>query len=881
MLKPLTMKTSALRFRIVILMILVGCSVLSAQKDIQLTPCRYDAKYGYADTNLKMVIPAVYDRAYPFYKGVAPVKRDLRYGLIDQKGNIVAPFKYHSIGHWGTLDDTMVAVQRNGKSGILNLKGIEIIPPKYDAYRSIANTRGLYVVTLNKKEGFFLAGKGEISPLKFDKITEPKEGVMILKEDSLYGLADLSGNIIAPPRYEYLWEFDYGPVSWYKSGSKYGHINNKGVAITGAVYDGIWSFANGFAMVKKDGKFGFINAQGKEIVSPAYDYGGDFGNGIGIVGNENRYAFVNSKGTLITGFDFEGAWPFTEWLSKVYKDKKWGYADTRGKVVIPFQYDEAGQFSEGMADVRQNGFYGYINKKGQLVIPPKYSSTGKFKDDVAFVTRDQQIYLINKSGKELNTGGYDSIGSFIDGMALCWRNGKAGMLKKTGEEFIPTCYHSVRPKTCESTGKKFYLAYTEKTQGLYDASGKKLLDTLYTIRHVNFYHGLLKLNKEGLYGYADPSGKIIIDFQYQDANEFIKPYTRVYNGKASGVIDTTGKLLIPFEYDNIIITNEMIIAKKNGKYGLINTRNEIIVPFEYAEWSYPSAKSLIDTSRNEIFFDSQGRMYDIPFTPASTSPVSDVRIPLNQGELHRIRSKANGKEYLIYVSLPFHYYETNKTYPVLYLADADQLQGTVGEATRMMAFVKTIPEVIVVGIAYGGTFEDWYSKRIPDLTLTDDPNAAMFPGGGQCGDFYRFLHEELIPLVEKNYRIAGNDRTFVGYSLGGLFGAWMLFNRPGTFNRYILVSPSLWWDGQLALQWEEAWHRKSGSLDATLYMSLSSSEWGTPETLDKTLVSRNYEGFTYLYDKIQDENHYSTFQAAFVRGVKFVFKQEYDYFLIR
>ncbi|MCL2816465.1 MAG: WG repeat-containing protein [Oscillospiraceae bacterium] len=53
------------------------------------------------------------------------------------------------------------------------------------------------------------------------------------------------------------------------------------------------------------------------------------------------------------------------------------------------------------------------------------------------------------------------------------------------------------------------------------------------------------------------------------------------NGKF-GFADTTGKIVIPFEYDDAYCFAEGLAAvEKNGKWGFINKLNEAVIPFIY------------------------------------------------------------------------------------------------------------------------------------------------------------------------------------------------------------------------------------------------------------------------------------------------------------
>lgn len=58
---------------------------------------------------------------------------------------------------------------------------------------------------------------------------------------------------------------------------------------------------------------------------------------------------------------------------------------------------------------------------------------------------------------------------------------------------------------------------------------------------------------------------------------FYTPFTK------HGIIDTTGKLTVPFKYDMIFEEekNGLFYVQNNGKYGVINAKNKVIVPAEY------------------------------------------------------------------------------------------------------------------------------------------------------------------------------------------------------------------------------------------------------------------------------------------------------------
>ena len=73
------------------------------------------------------------------------------------------------------------------------------------------------------------------------------------------------------------------------------------------------------------------------------------------------------------------------------------------------------------------------------------------------------------------------------------------------------------------------------------------------------------------------------------------------------------------------------------------------------------------------------------------------------------------------------------------------------------------------------------------------------PAGGGAEQFHRFLIEELRLEVEN--KVPANGTNFlVGHSYAGLFTLQTLSNHPESFDSYIAIDPSLWWDRGVFLQ---------------------------------------------------------------------------------
>jgi hypothetical protein len=261
------------------------------------------------------------------------------------------------------------------------------------------------------------------------------------------------------------------------------------------------------------------------------------------------------------------------------------------------------------------------------------------------------------------------------------------------------------------------------------------------------------------------------------------------------------------------------------------------------------------------------------------------RVSLPRTEAREFTSKINGRSYRVYVSLPETYSQDNAArFPVVYLTDAVYAFPLTVQAHSGLRLGNDAPDVIFVGVAPVGPDDanSLLAARQFDLTPTrvldwERDRAKAFGQEIRTGgapEFLRVVREELIPDIDRRYRTT-NDRTYIGYSLGGLFGAYTLFRSPATFNRMILVSPALWWDGGFIAKEEERFASEHKSLPVRLFMSDGEMEndlmLGTMRRLSTTLTGRHYQGLALFTRIFEGESHTTTFPVAVTRGLRTVF----------
>jgi predicted alpha/beta superfamily hydrolase len=248
------------------------------------------------------------------------------------------------------------------------------------------------------------------------------------------------------------------------------------------------------------------------------------------------------------------------------------------------------------------------------------------------------------------------------------------------------------------------------------------------------------------------------------------------------------------------------------------------------------------------------------------------RVEVRDTERRSLVSKHVGREYEVDVFLPIDYWKTDLRYPVVYVLDAEYNFGCVAYIARRLVKNKDIPPVLLVGIAYNTTYEDFYDKRMFDATPVSRVH-GYHTGGAE--PFTRFIREELIPFVDREYRSVPGDRTIVGHSIGGFYGGFVLFQHPEVFQKYLLVSPSLWFSNRVVFDYEKRHAQEEGNLEAAVYLASGSLE--TPGIKDnsvefgRTLEARKYPGLKLKWVIMEGEHHRSIFPLAFTRGLQYLF----------
>lgn len=241
-------------------------------------------------------------------------------------------------------------------------------------------------------------------------------------------------------------------------------------------------------------------------------------------------------------------------------------------------------------------------------------------------------------------------------------------------------------------------------------------------------------------------------------------------------------------------------------------------------------------------------------------------------EIRKISSAiVAGQEYELHILLPGGYRNSTKKYPVVYLMDAQWDFPLLKSIYGQQYYDGFIPELIIVGVTWGGTNPNPDSLRVRDYTPTNDGRVQS----GGADRFLSFMRNELFPFIENNYRAESNNRSIMGCSLGGLITLYALFTQPDLFNGYAAASPAISWDKNVLDQYEKKYLESNPVLPGRLLMSFGSVERGLPrfQQFSALMKNRKYQGLQVKSVVLENTGHSGTKSETFGRGIQYIFER--------
>lgn len=486
-----------------------------------------DCEWGYIDTSGRVVVQPRYSFARDFINEVGIVACDDKWGMVNRKGEELIPCRYDGLQFLEQTGNRIIRVYiKQPKYGLIDTLGQIAVNAVYDEIGSFSE--GRLAVERNGMWGFVDRNGLEVIPCRFREVQNFSDGLAAVKLGNKWGFIDKQGNVEMEFQYLRAGNFRDG-LAWVYTGEGAGFINSENEFVIPATFDRAYDFHRGIARVVVDNKYGLINTTGAYIQKPRFTDISDFDrHDLAIVtyGNHTvRYGIINLRGELITGEGFREISPYSEGLAAVKDKTGYGYIDTTGRLVIPCIYSKASKFSEGRAAVQKDGACGYISRDSREIVSFEFTKCLDFDGGKAVVYKGiRRAGLVDKSGNMILEPSVDRLLTFQEGRGLV-----------------------------RDDNYRFY--YITEQADLYDG---------YYQRASAFRHGVAVVQVDDKWGIINQRGIEIIPPKYDQIESFQNGYAKVRIKGFNGLTNLKGELLVQPNYEYISYAGEGLFRVEQG-----------------------------------------------------------------------------------------------------------------------------------------------------------------------------------------------------------------------------------------------------------------------------------------------------------------------------
>lgn len=512
-------------------------------------------------------------------------------------------------------------VLENKKYGVIDEKGNIVVKPQYDIIQIPNPSKPVFIcmhdynVNLQQYEIDVFNEKGQ-------KILTEYESVQALPTESTWDGIPFEKSVLK-----------------YKQNNKYGLISLENKIITKPIYDSIKAinYKEGMLLVEENAKFGAINIKGKVIIKPEYDqitvdnyYNAETmykASGFVVkkkVEDSYKYGYINSNGKVLLDTQYTEISRINEIIDDknifllVFKDGQAGIVKNN-KTILNYEYEDISYNAyNNMFVIQRNAKNGIADIKGKIIIQPEYDSI-MFGGIYINAVKNNEITILDLQGNKIeNDNIYAKLPTNNNNYYITIDKDEVyRVVDKEDNIKIDNNYTYI-----EHIKDEYFIVYKDGKNGIIDLSGKSIADLKYNSifkiagteiiqANINNTNNITLLNDEmkivcnmnnASIEKEDNYFKVFSnnDIKYFDNNgneisyKQIEPNNKIYARKINekwGFVNEENKLIINNEYDMVTEFNKYGFAgiKKDGKWGVINLKGEIIQEPTYSlKWESPS-----------------------------------------------------------------------------------------------------------------------------------------------------------------------------------------------------------------------------------------------------------------------------------------------------
>ena len=308
----------------------------------------------------------------------------------------------------------------------------------------------------------------------------------------------------------------------------------------------IW-YEDNILRVSKNGKYGLIDFNGKEVLACDYD-------DIAALKGVNSNIIIKKAGNV-------------------------GLVNEKGQTIVPVQYKDILTLKEGYKNeyivVNENDQYGVISTSGAILIEPKFEMVKYLNSSSMFAVKESGVWkLINtEDGSTIIDGGYDNIVEARTDSIVVVKDGKYGVINTNKEEKIAPQYEDLK-----YAFSIYYIAKKDGKYGIINLENQEIIPFEYISMVYVEGAGFVQADKA-------ETETVIFDSNLGQKISGIISEVNIDKGYIKVYVNNEYKYYnFKFEEKNasdLLITNNLFLSKKDGKYGYIDKTGKTVIDYIY------------------------------------------------------------------------------------------------------------------------------------------------------------------------------------------------------------------------------------------------------------------------------------------------------------
>ena len=333
-----------------------------------------------------------------YEQNVLKVMQNGKYGLINLNGKQVLPCDYDNISVIEGIENSLI-IEKDGQKGLANNSGSILIEPQYTEIKNLGETYKEGYITVNSegKYGIISATKQQILENKFDEIKQIYlENNYLVIEGGKEKLINSSGETLIEDGFDDIKSSTTRGVIFVLD-NLYGEMSTSGETLIEAKYQDLKQVKDDIYIAKQNDKYGIIDVNQQEKLPFSYT---------GITYNEETDLF------LVEDENFQ-----TSIIDKYYNVKLIGILVDINKDYIRMRIDNEYKYynlnceeipsTEALKNStlflkKENDKYGYVDKNGNVIVDYIYDDATE-QNEYGFVAVKQNGLWgsLNKDGQTI------------------------------------------------------------------------------------------------------------------------------------------------------------------------------------------------------------------------------------------------------------------------------------------------------------------------------------------------------------------------------------------------------------------------------------------------------------------------------------------------